>query len=363
MESFEYKRSNDEGFNAIVDSVIIAARDKRKGIVVPDYADKMREINEAVVKFSVADTRYESMFETQGAALFKNPMVVRSQAVRENFNAVIAQIINAVAPEVTSARYAEFLAEVVQVGWGDTARFIVKSNELFKVNEVAEGINRGVLQPIYDDEYTVNCGTIEIATSVDWYPVAAGVFDWGDFALRAGRSFEGYIFLKIIAAMTSAVSEVGAGYSASGLSNANWTALRERVRAANGGAAVYAIGTLGALGNVYPTVQGLQYGLGSEIAKEGFLDKYLNTPLIPVDNVLVPGTTNTSATLSIADNKIYFIAADSYRPVKVVFEGDSVTIENIPEETNDRTYGISIKMKVGISAIVGSKFGTLTIGG
>ena len=33
------------------------------------------------------------------------------------------------------------------------------------------------------------------------------------------------------------------------------------------------------------------------------------------------------------------------------------------ERVNDRTYGISIKMKVGISAIVGSKFGTLTIGG
>ena len=361
MTSFEYKRSSDENFNAIVDSAIEAARAKRQGKIVADYAERMKEINDAVVKFSVADTRYESMFESQGSAIFKNPNVVRSSAVRENFNAVIAQIINAVAPEVTSARYAEFLAEVVQVGWGDTARFIVKSNELFKVNEIAEGINRGVLQPIYDDEYTVNCGTVEIATSIDWYPVAAGVFDWGDFALRAGRSFEGYIFLKIIAAMTSAVTEVGAGYSASGLSNENWTALHERVRAANGGAAVYAIGTLAALSQVYPQTQGLQYGLGSEIAKEGFLDKYLNTPLIPVDNVLVPGTTNTTATLAVSDGTIYFVAADAYRPVKVVFEGDSVTIENIPEETNDRTYGISIKMKVGVSAIVGSKFGTLTL--
>ena len=236
----------------------------------------------------------------------KNPQITKNETVRSNFEAVIAEVVNAIAPSVTSADYSRFLAEVRQIGWGDTGRFIIRSNELFKVNEIAEGVNRGVLQPIFDNEVTVNPSPIEIATAIDWYAVAAGVFDWGDFGLRAGRSFEAYIFLKVIAAMTSVTGDMmGAGYIANGYTTDNWTHLIQKVSAANGGAPVYAIGSLGALMKVNTTGAnglGLQYFVGEDYLSKGYLDKFLGARMIPVDPALVPTTINTTADLAVPDN-------------------------------------------------------------
>ena len=363
MEMFNFN-SQGQTFDAIITSVVDSAKARYETQTEPSK-EELRLQNEVIVKYALEGTRFEAKFEQEGLACMKNPQITKNETVRSNFEAVIAEVVNAIAPSVTSADYARFLAEVRQVGWGDTARFIIRSNELFKVNEIAEGVNRGVLQPIFDNEVTVNPSPIEIATAIDWYAVAAGVFDWGDFGLRAGRSFEAYIFLKVIAAMTSVTGDmIGAGYIANGYTPANWTNLVQKVSAANGGAPVYAIGSLGALAKVNTTGAnglGLQYFVGEDYLSKGYIDKFLGARMIPVDPALVPTTINSTADLAVPDNKIYMVAADAYRPVKIVFEGNSMTVERIPEETTDKRYGIRIQMRVGVSAIVGSKFGRIDL--
>ena len=363
MEMFNFN-SQGQTFDAIITSVVDSAKARYESQVEPSK-EELRLQNEAIVKYALEGTRFEAKFEQVGLECMKNPQITKNETVRSNFEAVIAEVVNAIAPSVTSADYARFLAEVRQVGWGDTARFIIRSNELFKVNEIAEGVNRGVLQPIFNDEVVVNPSPIEIATAIDWYAVAAGVFDWGDFGLRAGRSFEAYIFLKVIAAMTSVTADmVGAGYVANGYTPANWTNLVQKVSAANGGAPIYAIGSLGALAKVNTTGAnglGLQYFVGEDYLSKGYIDKFLGARMIPVDPALVPTTINSTADLAVPDNKIYLVAADAYKPVKIVFEGNSMTVERIPEETTDKRYGIRIQMRVGVSAIVGSKFGRIDL--
>lgn len=363
MEMFNFN-SQDKTFDAIVTSIVDSAKTRFEAQTEPSK-EELRLQNEAIVKYALEGTRFEAKFEQEGLACMKNPQITKNETVRSNFEAVVAEVVNAIAPSVTSADYSRFLAEVRQVGWGDTARFIIRSNELFKVNEIAEGVNRGVLQPIFDNEVVVNPSPIEIATAIDWYAVAAGVFDWGDFGLRAGRSFEAYIFLKVIAAMTSVTGDmIGAGYIANGYTPANWTNLVQKVSAANGGAPVYAIGSLGALTKVNTTGAnglGLQYFVGEDYLSKGYIDKFLGARMIPVDPALVPTTINSTADLAVPDNKIYMVAADAYRPVKIVFEGNSMTVERIPEETTDKRYGIRIQMRVGVSAIVGSKFGRIDL--
>lgn len=362
MTLFNYEKSDNQDFNSIVEGVVSSVQMYSNGQgSSKDYLELQEEINNTVAKYVVTDTRFENQFAQQGSSVLKNPNVTRNQVVRSNFNAVVAQIINAVLPLTASRVYGDTFMDIHQVGWGDTARFLISSNDLFKVNEIAEGIHRSTLQPIYNNEVTVNCGTVEIATSIDWYAVAAGVFDWGQFGARSGRSFEGYILLKAIAAMSSATTALGAAYSGAGIDTEQWTNIVDRVSAANGGSSVYGLGTLAALNQVIPSTVGLQYGLGEEVAKEGFLDKYLGARLVPIDQVMVPGTVNTSAQLAIPTDTIYLVAAESYKPVKVVFEGDSVVVEDIAERTTDKTYGVSIQMKIGVAAIVGSKFGVITL--
>ena len=164
MEMFNFN-SQGQTFDAIITSVVDSAKARYESQVEPSK-EELRLQNEAIVKYALEGTRFEAKFEQVGLECMKNPQITKNETVRSNFEAVIAEVVNAIAPSVTSADYGRFLAEVRQVGWGDTARFVIRSNELFKVNEIAEGVNRGVLQPIFDNEVTVNPSPIEIATAM-----------------------------------------------------------------------------------------------------------------------------------------------------------------------------------------------------
>lgn len=370
---YNYNRSDNKNFNDIVDEAIFLASCHMSGKELPsDYEARNAALNEAICRYAVEGTRFEAKFEQEGVSIMKSPVVNRNADVCQNYNVVIAEIINAIVPTVVSRAYTRYLTDVRQVGWGDTARFIVKSNALFQVNEIAEGVNRGVLQPIYNQEYVVNCKTVEIATSIDWYSVAANggaiasAQDWGLFSFRAGRSFEEYIMVKIVASMAQVSEIAGEAYSIDGVDTDNWTTLADRVSAANGHARVYAIGTVAALNKVIPaTIAGQQYvlgeQLGTEMIKDGFLGRYLGTTLIPIDQAIMGSRVNTTADLMIPTDVIYMVASDAHKPIKIVFEGDSVVVEKIPEETTDKTYTIRIQMKLGVGIILGSKIGTINL--
>ena len=364
MMMFNYRRSDEKIFNDIVDGVLESVQlFQSNGANNQEYRNLQKAINENIAKYLISDTRYAADYEKKGAEeILKNPNFIRKSDVIDKFNAILAQVITVVIPVSASRVYGNSFMDIHQVGWGDTARFVITSNELFKVNEVAEGVRRSTLQSIYNNEITVNCGTIEIATFVDWYAIAAGVYDWGDFGFRAARSFDGYIMLKAIAGVASAVDQLGSGWKTSGFTTKKYSKMIEMVSAANGNTTVYTLGTLSALNSVVPENAGLQYGLGEKIADQGFLDKYLGSKLIPMDQFIVPGTINADEPkLGVPDDKLYVIAAEQYKPIKVVFEGDSVVVEKDPNNTTDKTYGVTIQMKVGVAAIVGSKFGEITL--
>lgn len=201
---------------------------------------------------------------------------------------------------------------------------------------------------------------IKPQAQIDWLPLAAGVFDMGDFALRIGRSFMAYIFLRSITGMTKAMSTFGAAYKTNGVSPELFGTLRDRVSAANGGMNVVAIGTAVALSNC--NLGGnYQVAIGEEMSKVGYLDQYLGVPLIGLKNVLIPGTTNGEAKLALDDKKIYLVPVGGSRPVKIVFEGDEISVSFDPEHTSDKRYGITVELRVGIEAVCGSKYGVIEL--
>lgn len=360
MSMFNYNRTSDAEFNALVENAVDLAKQRLSGNIPADYEANKNALNVAIGKKIVENTRYAADFETEGNKVFLNPMVQNSTTVRENFNAVIAQITTVIVPEVSNDAFSRFIAEVHQVGWGETARFIIESNDLFKVNEKAEGVRRGVDQPMFDNEITLDARPIEISTHIDWYPFAAGVFDFGAWALKIGRSFAAYIFLKAVKGMTAATTAYGAAYTINGVTPLLFTTLKERVEAANGGMPVLCIGTAAALSNL--SLSGnFQVQIGEEMNKVGYLDQYLGTPLIGIHNVLVPGTTNGAATLVLPNDIMYLVPAAGQKPVKILFEGNQTTVSAEPKECSDKRYGIVVEMRVGIQAIVGPKYGTIDL--
>ena len=329
---------------------------------VAEYEDKKQKLNLAFAARLVdGDKKAMAEFAKDGLAAFRNPMVYNAPIVHRNFNVILSETVTSVIPTVVSDSYSRYLAEVHNGGWGDTGRFVIQSNDLFRVNAKAEGIRAGVEQPMYNNEFTLNAKDYEISTGIGWYELASGVFDIGNYALKIARSFEAHIFLKIVAAMVSASSQFGAAYNTNGITPTLWGTLRDRVSAANGGMSVIAIGTRVALSNVTLTGN-FQVQIGEEMNKVGYLDQYLSVPLIALENVLIPGTVNGDAQLALSDKLIYFVpVAGSNRPVKVFMEGSMVSIEEDTTQTADRMYDFFVDLRYEVSAIIGYKYGTITL--
>ena len=171
IKQFAFKEfAGDQEANDLVKGILDLARASYEADKKPaDYDAKNKTVCESLALYAL---KYAPQFSTEleasdnkGAtalALFNKSTVRNASVVRDMFNLVISQVITAITPEVTNEMFSRFIAEVHQVGFGDTARFIIKSNDLFAVREKAEGVRKGVDQPMYDNEITVHAHPVTI---------------------------------------------------------------------------------------------------------------------------------------------------------------------------------------------------------
>lgn len=364
VKKFNHQILADDAADALVDAGIALTKKYASLANNKDFAAKEEYEKEnldymtTLMKHCVTKAGYR--FESLNT--IKNPQIYRDDIFFKNFRAVIAQVITPIAPAVVSERYG-MVAETRQIGFGETGRYIIKSNDLFLVSEIAEGTLSGSLQRMYNNEFTANPQPKYIRYDMPWYQVAAGVFDFGEFAYKLGLSFSNYIGINTIQAFSAVVnawSTASSPYVASGFTDPNYIGIAQKVQAANGGADVIVLGSLLTVGHVFPTTVGLQYGLGEEIAKNGFLDRYKGYRISYFDPAMVGTTVNTTANIVVPDGVLYFIPVGMDKPIKVTFEGESVTVDAIPTETADKVTGMQITMRIAVDAIVGSRFGAIT---
>ena len=303
---------------------------------------------------------YRENFSLQDVA---NPNVHNDPIFKRTFAAVLAQIMTPVVPAMISTSFMDF-ADVANIGWGDTARFKVNSNDTFFVTRLAEGILHGSVQRTYNNEITVNPEPYNIMTAVDWYQVAAGMFDLGEFVYKVGISYNAYITQMVIQAIGANITaNAGTSYIVNGFATSTFVKLAEILRAANGGAKIRAYGTLAALSNVIPsgtTNANLQMGLGEEWARVGHLGTFMDVDLVRIPQILLPNTVNTTPLTGIPDSTIYLFADGGYKPVKLVFEGSALTTDIVPTEAPDKEMGISLTLRMGTTFIAASKYGAIT---
>lgn len=326
--------------------------------------DGIKEANnkfmETLVRYSLDKAGVDTKNFTMD--MIKNPQLNSKMLFRETFNAVIAQIITPIIPAIASASFMN-MADVANTNWGDTARFVVRSNDVFYVTRMAEGVLTGTTQRLYNKELTVNAQPYNIKTTIDWYQVAAGLFDFGYFIDRIGYSFNAYITQMVVQAISAdIVAGIGLSspYFTNGFTTQKWATLVDRLSAANGGADISAFGTRSALSAIIPNQVGLQFGLGEEWAKVGHLYDYFGVPLIRIPEILLPNTVNTTALFGIPNDTVYLFANGGYKPVKLVFEGQAITKDFIPTESADKEMGVDITIRIGQTFVAASRYGAIT---
>ena len=83
--------------------------------------------------------------------------------------------------------------------------------------------------------------------------------------------------------------------------------------------------------------------------------------MIELGNALVPNTINGEPEVVLPDDIIYMLPLGMNKPIKVVMEGNTVSVEKAPLFAADHTYGFTVDMRMGMDAIVGSKIGAITL--
>ena len=359
---FSYNKFNDEALDNIVESgyALTQAFLEGKGNT-HEYSEANKKFNEEFMRFCAEG----NVMKYSGLEDIKNPMVYGDNAFLQKFDVVLAQILNPVIPTVVSSGYDQ-LYDVVQIGYGDSAAFRVNSNELFIVNDLAEGIRNGAQQTASDTEYTIQTQRQSISLYVDWYHVAAQKCNWGQLLAKIGASFAAYVMRRVSRVMSDVITNAGehgiAGYVVNGMTDQNFLTLSRNVSLANGGAQVYALGTSIALADILPNdAQQFRYGEAGSIVRDGFLPEYKKIPLIELGNCLVPNTINGTPEVVLADDIIYMLPMGFEKPVHVVMEGQSVSVQRDPQYAPDHSYGFSVDMRMGVGIVVGSKIGCLQL--
>lgn len=149
---FNYHVFNDEKLDSLVETFNLLVEKYSEGKSgTPEYNETNSKFNENIVRVCM-----EAIpgYTFNSVADVKNPMVHKDLFFLQRFNTILAQAITPAVPVVASNDYNQ-LYDVMQVGFGDNAKYTVDSNELYIVNSIAEGIARGGVQTVANNEYTV----------------------------------------------------------------------------------------------------------------------------------------------------------------------------------------------------------------
>ena len=110
-------------------------------------------------------------------------------------------------------------------------------------------------------------------------------------------------------------------------------------------------------------ITGLQYGLGEEWIRRGFLPNAAGVQLLEIYPAIVPGTQNSTLNTIGFGNSIVIAAKGGYGYAPIYagyYEGSPMTLELRPEETGDLTIDVTATAMFDMKPVFASKVGALT---
>jgi hypothetical protein len=316
-----------------------------------DYMDDNKLVIEKLLAYASKEANISNDVET-----LKSPRNRQNPIFSSKFFGVISQALPPIITATVNYMFMQ-IADVRNIGWGDTQHFKVASKDIFTVNKIGKGIKRGAIQRLYSEDIAVNPVNHDITIGLDWYQLVSGRYDLGEWLYRVGLSFTTDITKLVYDQIDSSYASLPTPLQIAGFSDSAFISIAQRVKAANGNIPVYAMGTMLALSSVLPSNDFLKMELGGEYAAMGYLGRYKQVNLLEVPQILVPGTVNTTLTFGIDDTRIYFFSLDTDNPVKLIFEGEAITREEDALSTADGQMVVSVQnmydAKVASAAIYG----------
>ena len=309
-------------------------------------------------------------FKRHGAEYYNNNMFYRV------LQGIYQEILTPILPRVYSEAVGVF-AETVEVGFGETYALSIGSNDIPVFQDSAWGASRSVPRNrFYSKDYVLNPQPKTAQINAKWAQLVGNNVDFGQFFANITAGLYAKTMGMWNAAMTAAVADTSLVPSNLSVvfSTQNWVKLANRLSAVNNTAISNAIafGSYPALAQVLPTeVTGstnvnmdaaIATLLGTDYVRSGYLGEYMAIRLMPLQDVIIPGTQNTTVSTMLSDSTIYMMSGNGRKPLTIGYNRDTpITLEIDPSKSGDMELGINMTIALDSVAVFADHIGVVSI--
>ena len=102
--------------------------------------------------------------------------------------------------------------------------------------------------------------------------------------------------------------------------------------------------------------------LGADYTRSGYLGEFMAVRLMPMQDVIVPGTQNTAPETLLSDTDIYMMSSNGRKPMTIGYTaGTPITIEMDPTKSADFEIGMNVTIALDTVATFSSKIAHITV--
>lgn len=299
-------------------------------------------------------------FKRHGQNYIKNDMFLRV------LMGIYQDILTPILPRVYSEAVGIF-ADTYEVGFGETQQITIGSNDIVLFADSAWGASRSVPRNrFYSKDYTLNPQPKTAQINAKWMQLVGNNVDFGQFFANIAAGMYAKTMGMWNSAMAAAVADtslVPANLSVT-FDTQNWVKVANRLAAVNSTSIsnIMAIGSYPALAQVLPQdVTGstnvnmdaaIATLLGADYVRAGYLGEYMAIRLMPLQDVIIPGTQNTTVDTMLSDSLIYMMAGNGRRPMAIAYNSDvPITLEVDPSKSGDMELAINLTTALDLVAI------------
>lgn len=272
--------------------------------------------------------------------------------------AVVNKLVDMVIPDIITEDFMN-VANVVSIGYGDSAEFDIKSGDLFKVTKNGNSRRHVESQRQFTGHAVLSATDHTITTDVDFYRLCAGKDSPAEYAMKVVLSMEAELAVDIMSAVKASFDTLTTNFKESAYSEAAFKKLATRVSAANGGAKTVALGTELGLGTILPSSDALKMGLGETYSSVGYLPMFKGVPLVAMKQRIDWDSADYDFALD--DSYIYFVSPQTQKLVQIVLEGDTLAITDSQFGNANLTQRTSLHKRWGVGLITNAKYGIMKV--
>ena len=286
------------------------------------------------------------------------------------------EVIIPILPAVYSEALSDF-AETVEIELGQTYAVSIGSNDIPVFQDSSWGASRSVPRNrFYSRDYTLNPTPKSCWITAKWMQLVGTNMDFGVFFANMVAGMYAKTMGMWNEAMTTATEDTSLIPTNLNFTfnNQNWVKGANKIAALNNTTIsdVFATGGTVALSKVLPnTVTGstnvnmdaaIATLLGADYAKAGYLGEFMAVRLMPMRDVIIPGTQNTTVETMLSENDIWMLAGNGRKPLTIGYtSGTPISIEMDPTRTGDMEIGLNLTISLDSVATFASKIAHYTV--